>query len=76
MTALKSATSQPALALGVEAETGSVSEGLVADLIAVQGNPLEDIGSLRRVVFVMRNGRVTSEPQAGKGIGSALLTPG
>ena len=64
MAAIKSATSQAALVIGIDGETGSVREGLAADLIAVRGNPLEDIGTLRKVVFVMRSGSVTNDLRA------------
>ena len=37
---------------------GPIRTGLIADLIAVSGNPLEDIETLRNVVFVMKDGRV------------------
>jgi imidazolonepropionase-like amidohydrolase len=37
---------------------GSVAEGFEADLVAVQGDPLQDITAVRRVVFVMKGGRV------------------
>ena len=38
--------------------SGSIAEGLEADLVAVEGNPLDEITAVRRVVFVMKHGRV------------------
>jgi len=56
--AIVSATSRAAEALGLEREIGAIAPGLQADLIAVDGDPSRDITALRRVVFVMRGGRV------------------
>jgi imidazolonepropionase-like amidohydrolase len=43
---------------GIERERGPIKEGFFADMIAVRGNPLEDIDTLRDVTFVMKNGMV------------------
>jgi imidazolonepropionase-like amidohydrolase len=58
MDAIVAATSLNAEALGMADRIGSVVEGKEADLIAVEGNPVEDITALARVVFVMKSGRV------------------
>ena len=54
--ALLGTTSLAAQALGLGDRIGTVAPGFAADLIAVDGNPLEDITALRRVVFVMLGG--------------------
>ena len=55
---LRALTTHAARLLGVERERGSVAPGFYADLIAVADNPLDDIQTLKRVLFVMRHGRV------------------
>jgi imidazolonepropionase-like amidohydrolase len=56
--AITSATSLGAEALGMGSQIGAVAPGFQADLIAVDGDPTKDITALRRVVFVMKGGRV------------------
>ncbi|HXT50304.1 MAG TPA: amidohydrolase family protein [Thermoanaerobaculia bacterium] len=58
MAAITSATSLAAESLGLGDRIGTVAPGYEADLIAVAGDPLADIGALERVVFVIRGGRV------------------
>ena len=67
MQAIISATSLAARSLGLDEEIGALVPGMQADLIAVDGNPLEDITALRRVVFVMKGGRVfRAKPGSGR----------
>jgi imidazolonepropionase-like amidohydrolase len=58
MAAMVSANSLGAEALGMADQIGSIAPGLQADIIALDGNPLKDITSVRRVVFVMKDGVV------------------
>jgi imidazolonepropionase-like amidohydrolase len=44
--------------LGWEGQIGELKAGYLADIIAVPGNPLFDIGAVRRVAFVMKDGRI------------------
>lgn len=58
MDAIVSATSVSAESLGLGDKIGAVAPGFEADLVAVDGNPLQDIAAVRRVVFVMKGGKV------------------
>ena len=58
MQAIQAATTQAAKLLRWEGQTGGVARGYFADIIAVQGDPLEDISELERVIFVMKGGEV------------------
>src|SRR2546423_4585049 len=55
--AIRSATTAAADLLGVS-DRGAIAPGLLADIIAVRGNPLDDIKTLESVVFVMKDGAV------------------
>lgn len=56
--AITSATSLGAEALHLGDQLGAIAPGLQADIIAVQGDPTKDITALRRVMFVMKGGKV------------------
>jgi imidazolonepropionase-like amidohydrolase len=56
--AITSATSLGAEAIKMGDQIGSIAPGMQADMIAVQGDPTKDITALRRVMFVMKGGRV------------------
>ena len=55
---LRAATSANARYFGIDDEVGTVREGLIADLIAVEGDPTRNIAAPRRVQFVMKGGEV------------------
>jgi len=61
MQAIVAATRHPAELFRL-ADRGRLEPGMVADLIAVRGNPLEDISELTRIIFVMSRGRVVRSP--------------
>jgi len=56
--ALRAATAECARALGLEGVTGELRAGLVADVLVVDGNPLEDLSALLRPILVIARGRV------------------
>jgi imidazolonepropionase-like amidohydrolase len=58
MDAIISGTSAAAESLRLGDKIGSIAPNMAADIVAVDGDPLKDITAVRRVVFVMRNGKV------------------
>ena len=56
--AIRSATVNAADLLGWSDKVGAVKPGLYADMVAVDGDPLADVGLLEHVAFVMKGGRV------------------
>ena len=59
--ALLAATRHAAELCGVGAELGTVEAGKLADLIVVEANPLDDIASLRRLLLVLKDGRIVAD---------------
>jgi imidazolonepropionase-like amidohydrolase len=59
---LQALTANAARLLGVDGERGVLRTGLAADIIAVPGNPLQDVNVLKSVAFVMKNGKVIKAP--------------
>ena len=62
MKAIQSATLTAAQLLKIEDRLGRLEEKKIADVIAVGGNPLEDISVMRKVKFVMKEGVVHLAP--------------
>jgi imidazolonepropionase-like amidohydrolase len=68
MAALVSATSLSAESLGLANQIGSIAPGMDADIIAFDGDPLQDVAAAHRVVFVMKAGKVfLSRPARSEG---------
>jgi imidazolonepropionase-like amidohydrolase len=59
--AIESSVEVAAEMMGMQNQIGSIEKGKYADLIAVTGNPLEDISELERVKFVMKGGKVVKD---------------
>jgi imidazolonepropionase-like amidohydrolase len=58
MDAMVAANSRAAESLNLQNEIGTIAPGMQADIIALDGDPLKDITAVRRVVFVMKGGKV------------------
>lgn len=56
--AIKSATIVPAKAMNFDKQLGTIEQGKIADLILLDANPLESIGNIRKVKFVIKDGRM------------------
>jgi imidazolonepropionase-like amidohydrolase len=66
MQALVSAMSLAAQSIGLEREIGTVAPGFVADLVAVEGDPVAEIEAVERVRFVMRAGVIVRHDGAAR----------
>jgi imidazolonepropionase-like amidohydrolase len=63
MQAIETATITPAKVMKLDATTGSVDAGKKADIIIVNGDPLQDIRNIRKVETVLKDGDIyTPEP--------------
>ena len=69
MEAIQAATLVPARVLGLEKETGTVEKGKRADLILINGNPLEDIHNTRNVEYVITNGTMYHTAELWQSVG-------
>jgi imidazolonepropionase-like amidohydrolase len=59
--AIQAATVRASELLGTTRDTGTIEPGKFADIIAVSGDPVSDIGTMERVVFVMKGGEVIKD---------------
>jgi imidazolonepropionase-like amidohydrolase len=59
---LKCMTSNPAELMHISRQRGSLAPGLAADIVAMPSNPMEDIESLRKINFVMKDGKIIRRP--------------
>lgn len=71
MYALQAATTHAAELLRKSKDLGSIEAGKLADVVAVDGNPLEDIKLMQQVSFVMKDGVVYK--QGGQGVLAAWV---
>ena len=61
--AIRSATVRSSELLRLERDIGTLEPGKLADVIAVEGNPLDDVATLSRMAFVMKAGQVYKSPR-------------
>ena len=59
--AIQAATINPARLLKQEATLGSLEKGKLADIVAVPGNPLDDMSLMEKVGFVMKDGQIVKQ---------------
>src|ERR1700684_3813258 len=69
MQVIQLATSGAARVMGMDADVGTVEAGKRADLILVQGNPLENFADLRKVTRVVTRGRMYDPAELWKSVG-------
>lgn len=69
MEAIQAATIVPARVMGLEKDTGTVEKGKRADLILIDGNPLEDIRNTRNVEYVFTNGSMYHTAELWQSVG-------
>ena len=69
MEAIQAATLVPARVMGLDKEVGTVEEGKRADLIILNGDPLEDIHNTRNVEYVITNGVMYNCAELWKSVG-------
>src|ERR1700757_1773310 len=74
--ALRSATANDAELLGIGQKVGTLEKGKLADVIAMPGDPTSDITATERVLFVMKEGKITRQgPRTPRGTAGATTSP-
>jgi imidazolonepropionase-like amidohydrolase len=76
MDAILAGTRNGAELLGLDKEIGTIEPGKIADLVGVDGNPLQDVKALTAPVFVMHLGAIVVEPKGKERKGLAKLFGG
>jgi imidazolonepropionase-like amidohydrolase len=66
---IKAATIVPARVFNLDKNLGNIEEGKLADIILVDGNPLENISEIRKVKFVVKDGRMYDTAVLWKSVG-------
>ncbi|MHB8733612.1 MAG: amidohydrolase family protein, partial [bacterium] len=64
--AIQAATARPAAALGMAERLGTLASGRLADVVAVEGDPLADVSALRRVRLVVKGGCIVYHAGSGE----------
>jgi imidazolonepropionase-like amidohydrolase len=64
---LRAGTSAAATLLGLDAKVGTLEAGKLADIVAVPGNPIQDIKNTQSVLFVMKEGKLYRNDRSGMG---------
>jgi imidazolonepropionase-like amidohydrolase len=64
MDILRAMTTNAAELLRINKTRGSIAAGLSADIVATPANPLEDIEGLRKIDFVMKDGKIVRKPSS------------
>jgi imidazolonepropionase-like amidohydrolase len=75
MEAIESATSRGAELMGWEEYLGSLTPGKLADMVVVDGDPIDDIQNLSRIVLVIQHGQIVANKLEGKAIPDPLPKP-
>jgi imidazolonepropionase-like amidohydrolase len=69
MEAIQSATLTPARVMRLEKEVGTIEPGKRADILILERNPLEDISNIRKIKFVVTQGRLFDCSELRKSVG-------